>query len=243
MIKFKTNKIFIHIPKTSGTNFRNNVHISKKPHRYTDYNMCEDFSSEVLTDAGRELLPIIVLDPSRIAKASRYLIKHLPLSVWEEHEIYTDEKIYTLVRNPYTWLVSFYEETLDLMGIFYEFERPSLERFIFGERINILVDCFLINHKKTQLSYLKNLNGDVICEKYYKMEEDQDKIKKDFLLKDPEEIEVSPIPLITNRYNDNRREYNKDYASLFTDRLIEWTQETFREDFEYFSYDVNPFWK
>jgi len=251
MIKFKTGKIFIHIPKTSGTNFRKNVHLSRKPHRYRDYDMCEDYINEIMTPEGKELIDILFenrINQDHMKKYDLRLVRHLPIGVWEKYGIYTDERVYTIVRNPYTRLVSIYEETIAKMNMLFNFEKPDLEKFIFSEKINILTDCYIINHKKSQTSYLKNLNGDIICEKYYKMEEDQEIIKKDFLLKDEEELETSEISSILlenieNRFSNNTREYNKDYASIFTDRLIEWTQETFKEDFEYFSYNKEPFWK
>ena len=60
MIKLKSGKIFIHIPRTSGTNFRRNVHISRKSHRYIDYDRREEFLSEVTTENGRELMGILL---------------------------------------------------------------------------------------------------------------------------------------------------------------------------------------
>ena len=40
----------------------------------------------------------------------------------------------------------------------------------------------------------------------------------------------------------NSQEYDKDYAKIYNDRTIEFVQTTFKQDFDYFEYDINPFW-
>jgi hypothetical protein len=61
------------------------------------------------------------------------------------------------------------------------------------------------------------------------METDLENLRQDFNLQD-----ISA--------NHNRANYNRNYANLYTDELIEFVQKTYKRDFEYFEYDINPFW-
>jgi hypothetical protein len=63
------------------------------------------------------------------------------------------------------------------------------------------------------------------------METDQENISIDFDLPNLNKLKI------------NQKNYNRDYSNLYDDELINWVQETYKRDFEYFSYDINPFWK
>ena len=244
MIKIvKYNKMYIHIPKTSGKNFKKKLKESLNESDYVDYNLNPKYLNYILKK-GLSLdflkenfqkipstenlnLEIVNDDGNYMALT---LVKHLPLSIWEENGIYQNEKVFTIVRNPYTRLVSFYEDTLYSLSSLIKFKKPTLLEFIKNEKINFILDSVVVNYKKTQSSFVKNLKGDFVCDKFYKMETDQEELFNDF------GINLSKEKI-------NTREYNKNYSEIFSDELIEWTQKTFKEDFDIFSYDINPFWK
>ena len=45
-----------------------------------------------------------------------------------------------------------------------------------------------------------------------------------------------------NEYKYNSFEYDRDYKNIFTDEIIYWVQKTYKEDFNFFGYNINPFW-
>ena len=242
-------KIFIHIPKTSGTNFRTNVIETYSPNDYSNYSLdykqfgnlnsnqidrIKQISTETVDDIleYKHILPYVCIPKSEISRVYHYFIKHLPLNVWEKYSIYKNQSVFTIVRNPYTKFVSHYENTIENLKLFFNFEKPTLKQFINSGNINSIVSKLgHVYYQLNQVDYLTNLSGNIVCDKFYKMETDQENISIDFNLPN------------LNKSKINQREYNQDYSNLYDDELINWVQETYKRDFEYFSYDINPFWK
>jgi hypothetical protein len=241
-------KIFIHIPKTSGTNFRNNVINTYSSNDYSNYSFGDNqfgnlnsneidrvkqISTETIDDISiKHKEEYICIPKSEISKVYYYHIKHLPLNVWEKYSIYKNQSVFTIVRNPYTKFISHYENTIDNLKLFFNFDKPTLKKFIYSENINSIVSKIGgEDYKLNQVDYLTNTSGDIVCDKFYKMETDQENISIDFDLPNLNKLKI------------NQKNYNRDYSNLYDDELINWVQETYKRDFEYFSYDINPFWK
>jgi len=241
-------KIFIHIPKTSGTNFRNNVIETYSPNDYSNYsldykqfgnlnyneiNQIKKISNESFDDIViKHKEEYICIPKSEISKVYYYHIKHLPLNVWEKCSIYKNQSVFTIVRNPYTKFVSHYENTIDDLKLFFNFNKPTPKQFIYSENINSIVSKISgVDYKLNQVDYLTNISGNIVCDKFYKIETDQENISIDFNLPNLNKLKI------------NQRNYNRDYSNLYDDELINWVQETYKRDFEYFSYDISPFWR
>jgi len=45
-----------------------------------------------------------------------------------------------------------------------------------------------------------------------------------------------------NKFKFNRGYYDRKYSKLYTDELIEFVQNHYKKDFDYFGYDKEPFW-
>ena len=241
-------KIFIHIPKTSGTNFRRNILTEYSSEEYSNYSLDENqFGNlnitqinevtkvlskdigDIILKSGEKLVTIPI---SKFSNIYPYFIKHSALNLWEKCSIYDNQSVFTIVRNPYTRFVSHYENTIENLKLFFNFEKPTLKQFINSDNINSIVSKLgHVYYQLNQVDYLTNLSGNIVCDKFYKMETDQENISIDFNLPN------------LNKSKINQREYNQDYSNLYDDELINWVQETYKRDFEYFSYDINPFWK
>ena len=244
-------KIFIHIPKTSGTNFRNNIIKTYSQNDYSNYsldsvdykqfgnlnyneiNQIKKISNESFDDIViKHKEEYICIPKSEISKVYCYHIKHLPLNVWEKYSIYKNQSVFTIVRNPYTKFVSHYENTIDNLKLFFNFDKPTPKQFIYSENINSIVSKISgVDYKLNQVDYLTNISGNIVCDKFYKIETDQENISIDFNLPNLNKLKI------------NQRNYNRDYSNLYDDELINWVQETYKRDFEYFSYDISPFWR
>ena len=86
---------FIHAPKTSGTNFTlcfPNDRIKK----YTGNQLWDEF--------WEKKSPEFVIN----LKEKINVVKHAPLLFWQKQNIVKHHKIFTIVRNPYTRLLSFF---------------------------------------------------------------------------------------------------------------------------------------
>jgi hypothetical protein len=241
-------KIYIHIPKTSGTNFRKNILTEYLPEEYSNYSLDENkFGNLKRIDIDKIIKIIyenigditvksneklVTIPNSQLLDIYPYFIKHSSLNVWEKCSIYKDQSIFTIVRNPYTRFVSHYENIIENLKLFFNFDKPTLKQFIHSGNINSIVSKIGdVDYRLNQVDYLTNISGDIVCDKFYKMETDQENISIDFNLPN------------LNKSKINRRNYNQDYSTLYDDELINWVQETYKKDFEYFSYDINPFWK
>lgn len=246
------NKIFIHIPKTSGSNFRNNI---IKAYPRTDYsNYClednqfgnlnfekinnikkiliENFNDIKIENMGKKIFisKFKFLNDHFLTFGSD-IIKHSPVNLWEKYGIYKDQSIFTIVRNPYTRFVSHYENTIEHLKLFFNFNKPSLKEFINNKIINSIVGQIGLDYRLNQVDYLTNISGNIVCNKFYKIETDQENLSIDF-----------NIPNL-NKTKINQKNYNRDYSNLYNDELINWVQKKYKKDFEYFSYDITPFWK
>jgi hypothetical protein len=229
---------YIHIPRTSGVNFKTAVCKSyKKPYKIFWETLNQDsyqppkihelfwgkYNQNILTNLNvnvdiRNMMP----DNPRTS----------PLFMWEEAEIYSDEKVFTICRNPYTRLVSLYYNSLKYYkNLSLVNEDITLEQFLFHPLFTKLSSLYGYTiPTRTQVEYLKNRDGQLVCDRFYKMETNQKSLQRDFRLEHINDVKY------------NSQEYDKDYAKIYNDRTIEFVQTTFKQDFDYFEYDINPFW-
>jgi hypothetical protein len=237
---------FIHCPKTSGTNFRSIV-----SQYYTIGNCVDVVNSQkinlkiipflqkeiIKTDKLLEDLNFSDYEKEEVKKNREdfmfHTLYHCPLWVWQKSgEMNGNEKVMTICRNPFTKFVSYYYYTMDYLNLYFDLTQPTIYDFIKNEKINQIVKIidphsnYLIN----QVDYLIDMNENIVCDRFYKLEEDLNLLEKDFDLKNINEFRYNTAP------------YEKNYGEIYTDELIEFVQETYKKDFEYFGYDKKPFW-
>jgi hypothetical protein len=229
--------MYIHIPKTSGGNLKKII-IKYYSGEYFIFDknfndidapivdlLWEQYESECVKTG---LIPVEYFN---IAKSELlFEVQHSPLWVWQKSGMYNGEKIMTIVRNPYTKFISHYYASIYYLDKYFEFSIPSPSEFINHEKINKILKMDPCNYLVNQVNYLKDINGDVKCDKIYKMETDLVDLERDFKLKE------------VNKFKFNQAEYDRNYRKLYTDELIHFVQETYKNDFEYFGYAKEPFW-
>ena len=235
LINHKT--IFIHIPKTSGTNFKKIVtehysgeyFISNK--KFNDVNalivsiLWEKYDNEYVKTG------LISTEYFNIIKSTLlFQIDHAPLWVWQKSGMYDDEKVITISRNPYTKFISHYYHILDYLNQYFEFTTPSPTEFINHEKINQILKPDPCSYLLNQVDYIKDESGNIKCDRFYKMETEMEILEKDLSLTN------------INKFKFNRAYYDKKYSKLYTDELIEFIQNHYKKDFDYFGYDKEPFW-
>jgi hypothetical protein len=215
---------FIHIPKTSGTNLMH-VFPDERCIKYGENEHWNEFWSDTNLQI---LLPF--LGPIKGCN----IVKHAPLYFWEEIGVVTDQKVFTIVRNPYTRFLSWYHEMNRIVEFFnLPFVNVSFEQFIESKYINVLLNQLphkVFTNKTNQVDYLVDKTGRIRVDKVYKMETDLEQIENDFNITD------------INTFKINFLNYDRDYAKVYTPKMIDWVQQNFQKDFEYFGYNNKPFW-
>ena len=215
---------FIHIPKTSGTNFRRCL-IGDNIVSYHHNELWGEFWGDTqLPMPGMEHFDIQYITP----------VKHAPLSFWQRNNVITHHKIFTIVRNPYTRLLSFFNEfKRDLIGCVPNITSLSLQQFINDDLVQQRLDYVpynIFSLKTNQLDYFYSIDGKLILHKFFKMETEIDQLQKFFNASD------------LNKKKYNSASYDRDYKNIFTDEIISWVQDTYKRDFDYFNYSLEPFW-
>ena len=215
MIIIENEWCFIHIPKTSGTNF-SNCFSDDRVVKYNHNELWNEFWGD------NQL-------PNYFDLKNINIVKHAPLSFWQRNNIITHHKIFTIVRNPYTRLLSFFNEFKRDLNI----PSLSLSQFIEHNLIrralnNIPYNVFSLN--TNQLDYFRSIDGNLLLHKFFKMETEITQLQNFFNTSD------------LNEYKYNSFEYDRDYKNIFTDEIIYWVQKTYKEDFNFFGYNINPFW-
>lgn len=214
---------FLHIPKTSGTNLSSIVP-SERVKKYEGNIMWDQFWK---TDPNGSKLPPDYI--SKFIKGRFVIVSHAPLLFWENQKIINNEhKIFTIVRNPYTRFLSWFNEVKRTTKF-----NMTFDEFIFDEYYEKLLkivpyNCF--SNKINQIDYFLDSSNKIRLDRYYKFESDLVDLQKDFSLND------------INRCKYNSFLYYDNYEDIYNEKSIEWIQKTFKRDFEYFNYDINPFW-
>ena len=215
---------FIHIPKTSGTNLRY-VFPQERCVKYGGNQYWDEFWS----NTNSEILSSFT---NQIKECN--IVKHAPLHFWEENGVVKNHKVFTIVRNPYTRFLSWYHEINRIVNIFnLPFTNVSFEEFTKSKYINLLLNQLpykSFTNKTNQVDYLIDKSGKIHVDRIYKMETDLDKIELDFNISD------------IHKHKINFLSYNKNYAEVYNSKTIDWVQENFQKDFDYFNYNIDPFW-
>jgi hypothetical protein len=236
------NYLYIHIPKTSGSNFKNIVSLYYLGDHYIfvpKYSEENKHIISIIFENGElyekikksEFFPIAQSISQVIQRELLHTVQHAPLWAWQQAEMCNTENVMTIVRNPYTRFISHYYGTLAHLKKYFEFKSLSPTEFINHKKINSILELDPCTYLKNQVDYLIDINGDIKCDKFYKMEEDLETLEKDFNLKN------------INEFKYKSTNYEKNYSELYTDELIEFVQKQYKRDFEYFGYDIHPFWK
>lgn len=224
--------MYIHIPKTSGTNLRY-VFLNSEN---TVVNYDEIHQDKILSVSaknilwrGRNIQDILEHPFLRLNELDYSVTKHSPLWVWQQSGDWKNHKVITIVRNPYTRAVSIYKEILRLFGDILD-QQITFFDFLHNQYIQSVVDRFPQTHKTQQVEYIKDLNGEIKVDRFYKMETDLDMLAQQYNL----------VDIHTQKYNTG--DYDKDYSRIYDDFLIDWVRTTYVDDFELFGYDTQPFW-
>lgn len=248
MLKLENHKtIFIHIPKTSGTNFKKVVQnhysgkyfIFSKNFRDQDDPIVSIFLEKYTKKENQQIPKEFKTISSKnwnsifeVMKKELLLsqVQHAALWVWQKSGMYDGEKVITISRNPYTKFISHYYASLYHLGQYFDFSTPSPTEFIKNKKLNFFMKMDPGSYLTKQVDYLIDKNNQIRCDKFYKMEQDLDNLQKDFELMNINDVKY------------NKSEYVRNYKSLYTDELIQFVQEYYKQDFDYFGYDTNPFW-
>lgn len=217
--------LYIHIPKTSGTNLKHlflhsdnhifeNVYIKFKAYDYWCSNITKNKNFEFLNEYYS-------------------LNEHIPLNVYEKVFDCSKLKIFTIVRNPYSWAVSSYHYIMKNFPfeLFPEVKKDiSFKEFFYHKYFSDIQYSFPINLSANQCDFLINSNGEIGCDKIYKMEDELQQLGQDFGLKN----------ILTTKSNVG--DYDRDYSKYYDDEMIEKVREIYKKDFETFNYSKDPFW-
>ena len=207
---------FIHAPKTSGTNFTL-CFPDDRIIKYTGNQLWDEF--------WEKKSPEFVID----IRERINVVKHAPLLFWQKQNVLTHHKIFTIVRNPYTRLVSFFNEFKRDLNL----PHLSLKEFISNSEINQGLEKIpykIFSLKTNQLDFFLSIDYHICLDKFYKMEDELEKVEKFFNIRD------------INLHKHNSFSYDRNYKNIFTDEIISWVQENYKRDFNYFNYDLDPFW-
>ena len=207
---------FIHAPKTSGTNFT----LCFPDNRIIKYNG-NQFWDEFWEQKSPEF-DINIREKINV-------VKHAPLSFWQKQNIVTHHKIFTIVRNPYTRLVSFFNEFKRDMNIPYLTFNEFITNSDICEKLKMIpYNIFSLN--MNQIDFFLSIDNHISLDKFYKMEDELEKVEKFFNIKD------------INLHKHNSFCYDRNYKDIFTDEIISWVQMNYKKDFDYFNYNIDPFW-
>jgi hypothetical protein len=224
--------MYIHIPKTSGTNLRQVfLNSSNDIINYDETGRIKNLSISAKNIFwGEKNISDILEHPFLYLSEVDYsFTKHSPLWVWQKSGDWNNHKIITIVRNPYTRAVSLYKQILRMFGETVN-QNMNFSDFLFNSTIQSVVDRFPHSYKTQQIDYLKDINGSIKIDRFYKMEMELDQLSMDYNLTD----------IHTTKYNSGN--YSKNYLKIYDDYLIDWVRKNYADDFEYFGYSINPFW-
>lgn len=202
--------LFVHVPKCGGTSIEKILDMSttKEYFSYKSVNMCgvfipkEKFNAEEYTNC--------------VNKPPQHMTYNEMCKVISNFDSLFK---FSIVRNPYSRLVSEYEYIKS-------FDKKDVETFA------ELVECLkyekskriksFYGHLETQTSYLENFDG-----KIYRFENIQECMND---LK-----QYSPVTIIPHA---NKTEYTKPYMEYYTPELLEKVQKFYIEDFINFNYSI-----
>ena len=206
---------FIHIPKTSGTNFVKCLSDNRLI-KYDHNELWDEFWGDTQI-------------PNIFSIKSINVVKHAPLLFWQRNNIVTHHKIFSIVRNPYTRLLSFFNEFKRDLDISTLSLKEFIENDLIQEGLNS-VPYNIYSLKTNQLDNFRSIDGSLILHKFFKMETDITQLQNFFNTSD------------LNEHKYNSSNYDRDYKNIFTNDIISWVQRTYEVDFNYFGYEFDPFW-
>lgn len=224
---------FIHIPKNSGSNLRKIF--LRSNHRVE--NFCYE-NPEKLNDLIR--VSKFFWSENNLEEFSNTInlykdvnlkwCHHAPVSCWQESNIITNQKIFTISRNPFTRFVSFCNNIIEKAGLL--IPQMSLKEFIHSSYLEDSIKFFSpkYNYKTNQVEFLTDQKNSIRLDKFYRIETDLLQLQEDFNLTD------------INTFMYNKGNYERDFSKIYTDASIRLVQNVFSKDFYYFGYDLNPFW-
>ena len=201
--------LFVHIPKCAGTSIEKILDMST---------LNEYFSHKRIHSNGMQV-PTEKFTKEEYTNCVNKTPQHMTYNEMSKVIDNIDSLFkFSIVRNPYSRLVSDYEYAKNF----------NKEAATFKQLINCLdyekakrIKLF-DGHLETQTSYLENFDG-----KIYRFENIQECIDD---LK-----QYSPVTIIPHA---NKREYTKQYMEYYTPELLEKVQKFYIEDFINFNYSI-----
>ena len=201
--------LFVHIPKCAGTSIE----------KILDMSTLNEYFSHKRIHSNRMQIPVEKFNEEEYTNCVNKTPQHMTYSEMCKVIDNIDSLFkFSIVRNPYSRLVSQYEYSKSFIK----------DADTFANLINCLdyknatrIKLF-DGHLETQTSYLENFDG-----KIYRFENIQECIDD---LK-----QYSPVTIIPHA---NKREYTKPYMEYYTPELLEKVQKFYTEDFINFNYSI-----
>lgn len=201
--------LFVHIPKCAGTSIE----------KILDMSTLNEYFSHKRIHSNRMQIPVEKFTEEEYTNCVNKTPQHMTYSEMCKVIDNIDSLFkFSIVRNPYSRLVSQYEYSKSFIK----------DADTFANLINCLdyektkrIELF-DGHLETQTSYLKNFDG-----KIYRFENIQECMND---LK-----QYSPVTIIPHA---NKREYTKQYMEYYTPELLEKVQKFYIEDFTNFNYSI-----
>jgi len=207
--------LFVHIPKCAGTSVEKMLDMST-PNEY--------FFGES-TNLSRIYIPKEKFNEEEYTNCVNKPPQHMTYSEMCKVISNFDSLFkFSIVRNPYSRLVSEYEYVKSHTILQYGMKNIGT----FAE----LVECLeyekskriklFYGHLETQTSYLENFDGKIY--RFENIQECMDDLKQ-----------YSPVTIVPHA---NKREYSKPYMEYYTPELLEKVQKFYMEDFTNFNYSI-----
>lgn len=213
MISPKNKFIFVHVPKTAGRSVRRAL----RPHCYTVTQEISRLLDPVRTILGRPVSPF---------PKSRYSPLRGHPAVSEYRKFFGDEYdeyfTFAFVRNPFDWLVSYYEWSRSR-----ELGSSRQEKFAQME-FSSFIDWACDGGLRTQHSLLRNSNGEVDIDYLGHFET----IQTDF-------ARIAKRIGIANHLPHRNKSPRGSTEFYFSDREVAAVQNYFGADFKYFGYEFS----
>jgi hypothetical protein len=201
--------LFVHIPKCAGTSIE----------KILDMSTTNEYFSHMRIKNSRIHIPVEKFNEEEYLNCVNKPPQHMTYNEMCKAIDGVDQFFkFSIVRNPYTRLVSEYEYVKTFKN-----ETTTFEKFIqcLDYEKSKRIELFH-GHLETQTCYLENFDG-----KIYQFENIQECIDD---LK-----QYSPVTIIPHA---NKREYTKPYMEYYTQELLEKVQKFYQEDFINFNYSI-----
>lgn len=139
---------------------------------------------------------------------------------------------FTIVRNPFDWLVSTYSYVLHRPNRFHD----AIQGFNFTQFVQYYVDVMMKekmrvggNKCSTILQFVSDANGELLTDYIGKFEEMNASIK---IIQERAGLPIKEIPIV----NIGQHRHKRDYKTYYTAEAVKLVEKHFQQDLEHFKY-------